>query len=63
MAMVVKPRFPDCLQCRFFSRTRPNNRCLPCGSGEFFEEKITDREPTADELMRIYARMNHDDQD
>lgn len=62
MAMEVKPRFPECVDCRFFSRTRPSRRCLPCGSGEFFEEKVRDRDLTADELMRIYARMqDHDD--
>jgi hypothetical protein len=63
MTVQVKPRFPDCVSCRFFSRTRVSGKCLPCGSGEFFEEKITDRDPTADELMRIYARMNHDQDD
>jgi hypothetical protein len=63
MTMQVKPRFPECVECRFFSRTRPSRRCLPCGSGEFFEEKIADRDPTADELMRIYARMNNDQDD
>jgi hypothetical protein len=58
--MFVKPRHDECTECRFFNPNRPSRRCLPCGSGEFFEQKIRDRDPTADELMRIYARMNHD---
>jgi hypothetical protein len=61
--MSVKPRFPECVDCRFFNRVRVSGRCLPCGSGEFFEERIRDRDPTADELMRIYARMSNDQDD
>lgn len=61
--MTVTPRHPECIDCHFFNKRRVSRRCLPCGSGEFFEEKIVDRDPTDAELMRIYARMSHDDYD
>jgi hypothetical protein len=63
--MVVKPRHPDCTDCKFFNRHRVNTRCVPCGAGEFFEEKIVDRAPNDNELMIMFAGMSeyYDDLD
>jgi hypothetical protein len=59
--MYVKPRHPECRDCKFFSETRITRRCLNCGAGEFFEQKFKDRELNDDELMAIYSGMNDDD--
>jgi len=61
---IVKPRHPECRECKFFSSSGINGRCTPCGSGEFFEEKVNDRPPTDNELMRMFANMTgHSDDD
>lgn len=61
--MFVKQRHDECTDCRFFNPNRPSRKCLPCGSGEFFEERITDRAPTDNELMKIYSKMGYDHDD
>lgn len=61
--MLIKPRFDDCKQCRFFRPNVASRRCISCGSGDFFEERIDDRPPRDDELMEIYAGMENNDDD
>ena len=56
--MIVKPRHPDCRECKFFSSTRIHPRCVPCGAGEFFEEKFDDSAPDENELMLMFLGMN-----
>lgn len=55
-----EPRFLECVDCRFYSKTRVLPLCLRCGAGENFEEKQDHREPTDAELMEIYRKMDHD---
>jgi hypothetical protein len=61
--MAHQQRHPECVQCVFFKRTRLSSYCLPCGAGENFLEKIIIREPTDQELMEIYAKMDEDNDD
>jgi hypothetical protein len=64
--MIVKPRHPECRDCKFFSSTSVSSRCLPCGAGEFFEEGIEERTPGIDELFktfRIMSEFNYDGDD
>lgn len=56
--MNVKPRHPECRDCKFFNPNRVNRRCMPCGAGEFFEEKFDDRAPDETELMRMFIGMS-----
>lgn len=56
-------RHPECRDCRFFKPGRASAKCLPCGAGEFFEEKIEPRELSDNELMELYAGMNYDNRD
>lgn len=37
--MLKPPRHPECRSCIFFNPDRIGGRCIPCGAGEFFEEK------------------------
>jgi hypothetical protein len=61
--MFIKQRHDGCTDCRFFNPNRPSRKCLPCGSGEFFEERVTDRAPTDNELMKLYSKMGFDHDD
>jgi hypothetical protein len=54
---IVKPRHPECRECKFFQQNRVNGRCIPCGAGEFFEERIRDMRPNDNELMKMFANM------
>jgi hypothetical protein len=51
-------RHPECGDCKFFRRNTGHVRCLPCGAGEFFEEKAGDREPSDAELMILFSHMD-----
>jgi len=57
------PKFPECRDCKFFRPETGSVRCLPCGAGEYFEEKIEDRQPNVDELMEMFKNMTgaHED--
>jgi len=54
---VFHGRFLECRDCRFLLRDRPSPICVRCGAGEFFEERIDDRQPTESELMKILKGM------
>lgn len=54
----VNPRHPECRDCKFFNPNQVNRRCISCGVGEFFEERIIDRPPTDNELMKMFAAMS-----
>jgi hypothetical protein len=59
---VSSPKFPECVGCRFFIKTkRPNPICGECGIGEFYEPKTRSRAPTDDELMSLFGRMHDED--
>ncbi len=58
--MTVKPRHSDCPSCKFFNRRVASARCLPCGAGEFFEEKDSDVELDDDSLMALYAGQDYE---
>jgi hypothetical protein len=63
--MSFKPRHRDCPACKHFRPDRVSATCLPCGAGEFFEERIDeeDDEPSDGFLMTIYAGMSdYDDE-
>jgi hypothetical protein len=51
------PKFGDCTICRFYRPETGSVKCLPCEVGENFEEKINDRQPDDDELMKMFANM------
>jgi translation initiation factor 2 gamma subunit (eIF-2gamma) len=54
------PKFPECRDCKFFSRRARNPICGDCGAGEHFEERVRVREADAHDLMSMFARMNHE---
>jgi hypothetical protein len=58
--MAFKPRHKDCPSCKFFNPHRPSAKCVPCGAGEFFEEKDDDSELDDDELMALYAGQDYE---
>lgn len=60
--MKINPRHPECLQCRKFDPERLNRHCLPCGAGEFFEEKVDDDSPDDQDLMGMYEGMMDNDE-
>ena len=49
-----RPKFPDCLGCRFFSKKYTRPECKLCDAGEFFEPKQRSAPPTDNELMDLY---------
>jgi hypothetical protein len=61
--MSFKPRHKDCPSCKHFKVDRPSAKCLPCGAGEFFEERVDEDngEPSDSFLMAIYAGMSDHD--
>jgi hypothetical protein len=52
------PPHDECKDCKFFRPRVGNVRCLDCGGGEFFEEKIDDHAPDDDELMILFSHMS-----
>lgn len=58
--MSFKPRHKDCTSCKYFRPDRASAKCLPCGAGEFFEERVDadNDEPSDAFLMSIYAGMS-----
>lgn len=56
-------KFEECTSCKFFNAEREHRNCKHCGVGEFFEEKVSDRAPTDDELMMMFRKSYYDDQD
>lgn len=64
--MTIKsPRHPECRDCIFFHPERVAGRCVPCGAGEFFEERMRDRRPIDHELANLKFRKSEffDDND
>lgn len=63
MTEQVEKKFDDCDLCRNFSRRwgQMGSICRLCTIGEFFQERINDRPPDDDELMKMYARMPKDE--
>lgn len=61
-----RPKFPDCTDCKWFLRGRSSGRvnqnpiCRECDAGEFFEQRVSNRAPTDDELMSLY-RSTYDE--
>jgi hypothetical protein len=51
-------RHPECRDCKFFRPNIGSVHCLPCGAGEFFEEKIDDHQPDEEELMILFTHMD-----
>jgi hypothetical protein len=58
-----EPRFSECRECKFFKPFVNTRRCKQCGAGEFFEEKINENFPNADDLMDIFKDMSEEDYD
>jgi hypothetical protein len=58
----VEPRFLECRDCKFYSKKRVYPRCLRCGAGEYFEERQEEYEPSDEDLMQIYRKMDRDDE-
>lgn len=59
--MSEEPKFDECEDCRFFNPLRAHRNCKSCTAGEFFQERIEDREPTDTELMKLFSQMRFDD--
>jgi hypothetical protein len=62
--VTFKPRHSECRDCQFFNPIRPSAKCLPCGAGEFFKERVEVRTPDLTELMTMFRGMSgewHDD--
>lgn len=51
------PKYPECTICKNYRPETGHVRCLPCGAGEFFEEKIDDRHPDNWVLMEMFKNM------
>lgn len=58
---MIRPKFPDCETCIYFSKKRTNPACGECDAGEFYEERVRVREKTRNELMDLYGEY-HDDE-
>jgi hypothetical protein len=58
-----EPKFPECLDCKFYHPDRDSSRCIPCGNGEYFEEKVEPRELDDDEAMRFFAKSMNRERD
>lgn len=58
--MAIKPRFEDCIECRFFKRNTIVPQCLKCTAGEFFEEKFSEFDPDALEY-RKFSKVRDDE--
>jgi hypothetical protein len=59
------PKFPDCTSCKIYRPETGAVKCLSCGAGEFFEEKVDDHQPNDNELMEMFRNMrggNGDDE-
>ncbi len=54
----VGARFPECPSCRWFRSAR----CLPCGAGEFYEEKISELCDDDENNDRDYEEELEDDE-
>jgi hypothetical protein len=50
------PKFPECGDCRFFSKKYTKPECKVCGAGEFYEPRVRSAPPSDDELMNLYRK-------
>lgn len=49
-------KFPECGDCRFFSKKFTRPQCGECGCGEFYEPKPRRTILSDDELMNEYRK-------
>jgi Zn ribbon nucleic-acid-binding protein len=60
---IVGARYPECKDCKHFDPTTLSIKCLRCGAGEYFEERIDDDDPSDEEMMILYGKMSRDEDD
>lgn len=60
--MAVEPRHDECRTCVFFNARRLSAKCLRCGAGEFYEERVEEQAlPDEDELRELFSKVRTDD--
>lgn len=56
-----EPRFPECVECKFYRPSSGGYRCRRCGAGEFFEEQEKTLQLDDNELMKLFSEMEYED--
>jgi hypothetical protein len=56
---LVDPQHVECPDCVFFNPNRANRLCRSCGIGEHFQERVSDLELNAREILK-FRKMRHD---
>ncbi|MFA9261772.1 MAG: hypothetical protein ACEQSB_00230 [Undibacterium sp.] len=52
---MIRPKFPECVECIYFLKKFTNPVCKECDAGEFFTEKFKSTEMSDDDLMREFG--------